>query len=646
MGKSILDAPFAGETGVSPEQESADATLITELNRLVEIGLDGMDDWITEWKENDQFYAGQMWDPSEANKRASWRALPVVPMAFTAVETIHAVVTDQPPESFCYPRAGGSQETAEMIGSHLSALFDDLDIERKNSRMWRFGMIKGTGYWKVWWDPKKSKAGEIQADIVKPQNIVVDPFADCIDEARWVAERKRIPLSTILERYPKLHERLKRSTNGGSVGKDLWDAYESDRKNSVNASSVWIWEMWFIDSTMAEQDMQATEASDIKKSVKKYPNGRVVRFVDKVKLEDKKNPYKFEGSGKRWPYVKYDCIENIEEFYGTSIIGPIKQQSMEVNEMEAAIMDNIKGVGNPKTFAIAGAVDPDTYTNAPASLTEVEAEDINTAVKIQPGVPISPDVFKHLETKKDDINQTSGITDAITGAVQASQRPGSVKAAFEASMGRMREMIRMNNAAMQDVGEMMVDLMQQYYKAGRIIFLSNDEGTTDFEDPSIAPIIRQALADPKVQKELESPLREITIKEENPEFQPQVDQLVEGGAFDPEEAKLAIQAKGVLQFKNNIFEGRYKYRVAVHPMQARDKGALTADMIQVLQFAGEQAPALLPHVVETLDWPNRRAIIKDIRQMSQLRQQNAELQQQLEGLQTSAPSAPPAGAPV
>ena len=112
MGNSILDDPLAGETGVSPAQESADASLISELNRLVEIGLDGMDEWLEEWEENDQFYASQMWDQTEADKRASWRALPVVPMAFTAVETIHAVVTDQPPESLCHLLLG-SKRTLE-----------------------------------------------------------------------------------------------------------------------------------------------------------------------------------------------------------------------------------------------------------------------------------------------------------------------------------------------------------------------------------------------------------------------------------------------------------------------------------------------------------------------------------------------------
>jgi len=336
----------------------------------------------------------------------------------------------------------------------------------------------------------------------------------------------------------------------------------------------------------------------------------------------------------------------VEEFYGTSIVGPIKLQQLEVNELEAAIMDNIKSMGNPKTYAIAGAVDTDTYTNAPASLTEVEAEDINTAIKTEQGASVSGDVFKHLESKKADVRRTSGITDAITGQVAASQRPGSVKAAFEASMGRMREMIRMNNSAMQVLGEMMVDLMQQYYKAGRIIYLSNDEGVTDFEDPNMAPLVQQALNDPKVQKELNSPFREITIQEPNPEFQQEVDALQAAGTFQSlDDAKRAVQAKGVIEFKNNIFEGRYKYRVSVHPMQARDKQALAQDMTNMIQYAGEAGQDLLPHVIEALDWPNRRAIIRDIRQSRKLRQRIAELESQVQGQQSPPAQGAPAGAP-
>jgi len=200
MGNTVLDDPKAGETGTSTEQEFADSDLITRLRRLINLGDDGMSDWREEWSENTQFYLSHMWDEEEEEKRATWRSLPTLPKPFTSVETIHAVVTDQPPESFCYPRAGGNQETAEMIGSHLSFLFDDLKLERKNSRMWRYCMIKGNAFWKVWWDQSKGDNGEIQADIVKPENLVVDPFADTMEEARFVAERTRVPLSTLLEK--------------------------------------------------------------------------------------------------------------------------------------------------------------------------------------------------------------------------------------------------------------------------------------------------------------------------------------------------------------------------------------------------------------------------------------------------------------
>jgi len=271
-----------------------------------------------------------------------------------------------------------------------------------------------------------------------------------------------------------------------------------------------------------------------------------------------------------------------------------------------------KTVGNPKIFATEGAVDTDSYTNTPGSITEVEGEDINKAVMVKPGIPISPDVFKHLDSKKKDVDETIGITDALTGSVQASQRPGSVKAAFEASMGRLREMIRMNNAAMEELGEMMVDLMQENYAAGRIIYLSNDEGTMDFQDPKLEATVREALNDPKVQRELNSPLREGVVAEENPDFPRELQNAMSTNDLTEDEAKAALQAKGVLEFKHDIRQGRYKYRVAVHPMQARDKGALVEQMTQVLQYAGEDAGAILPHLIEALDWPGRRTIMKEI----------------------------------
>jgi len=55
------------------------------------------------------------------------------------------------------------------------------------------------------------------------------------------------------------------------VGTELWRAYQQDRKDRVNGASVEVWEIWFIDSTMVEEDTQTSTADDIKRSVRKIP---------------------------------------------------------------------------------------------------------------------------------------------------------------------------------------------------------------------------------------------------------------------------------------------------------------------------------------------------------------------------------------
>ena len=621
------------------EKERADLELITKLQKFISIASRELDEWKEVWRQNEAFYEGRQWSDEQVKALANWRATPVDNIIYETVETMHAICTDQRPVGYAYNRAGGDQTTADILTSIIESIWEDCKIERKDSKAWKERMIYGNSFWKVWYSQDEK---DVMCDGVRPENLYIDPFADDIQGARFIAEKKLMPLSSILEMYPEHYDRLINSgtTVRGGAGTS-YDGYSNhhnstndERKEDSYDRQVDLWEVWFRD-TASEEYTDVTQEDGKEEFIKnrlKYPRGRVAKFVGDVILEDRKNPYKFKGSKAVYPYIKVACVQNVYEFYDKSIVQPMIRDQQEVNQIKAQVLDNIKALGNSKIFAKVGVMDIDTFSNHPAEIVEFDIEQgerIEDNVKVVDGNSLPNDVVRMLETTKRDMRSKAGLSDALTGNVGASQRPGSVRAAFEASMGRIREMIRLGNAGLAELAEMSIDLVQQFYGVDRIVYLSNPmNDTKNYEDPKLSKEVREALSDELVQKELRSPLRKVIVNQANEEYSGNVQDAIQNG-LSQEDAADAVRLSGVLAFKNDIRKGRYKYRMGVHPLQARDKQGYIETMIQLLQFSGQQAGAILPHLIRSFDVPNGGDIVKDIDENKQLRQQLQQLQEQV-----------------
>lgn len=621
---------FEGVIGTSHEQKQDDANLINSLHKLRSIGRDYIAPHISLWARNVDYYNEKQWDRELLDTMALWRSAPVDNIIFQTVETMHSLLTDQRPEGFAFARAGGSANIAELLSGHIRQLHDDLEIERKNSTKWRQKLMKGIGWWKVFWDASRKR---IETDQVNPENMIFDPLATEVKDMRFIGEKKRISLAELLETYPDLYDRL---VEVKSSDTELRTAFEHIRSGAETvASDVDVWEIWFKDATL-EIEANGTDSTDgetIKQRKRKYPNGRVVKFVGDVKLEDNKNPYKWEGSEQLWPYVKDHLIEQDGEPVGISLVSTMISGQDIINTTEQKIQDNLNTVVNSFFVTKKGAIDIDEFTNAPSTVIEVEGEEgaVENSFKVVNGTNISSDAFKYLQNKKADLKELVGLTDAITGNVAASQRPGAVKAAFESSMTRLREMIRQDNRAMATMAEMQMDLMQQFYEVDRTIYLMDkNSDTTDVSTPAAQALVREVMADPEIQKELRRPVRDITVNETNESFKQGLAQQTAGGQVSEAEARAALRAENIIEFKNNIQEGRYKYRIDIHPLQARDKSAFADQVIQLLQFAGPAAPTMLKHAIKLLDIPESATIISEMEQVSQLQAQVEQLTLQLQ----------------
>lgn len=612
--------------------------LISRLKRWRSISKDAVEKRHSIWKQNELYYLSDQWSKDRIDRMAKWRSAPTYNIIFQTVELIHSLVTDQRPVAFSFNRAGGSVGIAQLISSILEQRHIDLDIEEKDSYKWKDKLIVGTSFWKNTWDTEQKDINTVR---VAPENIFPDPLAEEVQDCRYFFHREIMPISDVVETYPDLFDEIVNSKD-----KELEGIFDLNTKQITRSAKVEVWECWFKDTTIDPVTAQdPSSGSEIIRRQRRYPRGRVVTFVGDVVLDDRKNPYKFKGAGGHWPFTKDILIKQRGEFWGISLVDIMKQQQDEVNQLEAMIFDNIKTVVNPIYVALKGAVDIESFSNAPGAFIE---EDEPGAFRREPGINIASDVFRFRDAKVEELKQIPGVTDALQGSVGASQRPGAVRAAFEASMTRLREMIRNSNRALSDMGERQIDLMQQFYEVGRMVALSAPEDdVSDLSNKFNQEIIKEALNDERVMREIRAARQEKRIIERNPQFDERLEEERQNNPDlnDEKELRRIVKTKGIIEFKDDIRQGRYGYRVDVHSLQARDRQSFVNLVVDLLRY-GNGTVVDAQAVWEWLDLPGKDRMIARINETERLRQENQQLQEQLAQLGqggAQAPNALPAG---
>jgi len=612
----------------TPEQQEH----LNRLFRMRDVATDAVVDRHTNFKENEDYYLGIQWAEDKVDKLATWRATPVYNVIFQAVEHIHSLVTDQRPKAFAYNRAGGTESIANLLSSHLEQLHIDLDIERKNSLKWKDKFLFGTAFWKVVWD---FDGNEIDTVRVPPDRLFPDPLATDFDDARYCVELMDMPISDVLEMYPDMYDEIRASKS--EEFKDIFD-----RKNDeiIRSSRVNVWQFWYKDTAFDEETIVPVDVDkqEFTRRRRKYPNGRMTTLVGDVILEDRKNPLKYKGKDKVFPYVRDVLIQQLNEFWGIAIVDVMKEQQDELNELEAQIFDNIKSVVNALIVCAEGVLDIDTFVNAPGGVFEVQTDGqqpIENVFKRLPGTNIASDVFRFRDIKVDELMKMAGITDTLTGNVGASQRPGAIRAAFEASMSRLREMIRNDNRALSRMGEKQMDLMQQKYEVNRFIAVSNKwDDVTELQSQTNSEAVQKALSDPKVMREFRTTRLSQQVIVPNAEFSTALEtQRQLQPEMTEKDIRNLLKVDGILEFKDDIRVGKYGYRVDVGPMQARDRESFQNLVVDLLRY-GSDGPVVDSQAVhEWLDLPGKERMIQRMNVNAQLRNENEQLKQMIQQLQ-------------
>ena len=416
------------------------------------------------WKEYMSAYKGTYFQ----NKNIpDYKSNEISNHVFSTIETIRPIMTDNNPKFLAVPSTPQGMEFSADVQTALDYEWDREKMPLKLPAQLIPMLVYGNAVWFVQWDGKDGEYGNISIKPVDPFNIFPDPLAESIDNSEFLVYATYRNANQIKQQFPE-----KASAIEGSRITMSELVAERDNNDTQDANQVLILEMWCRDWVTMDETVEG-------KKQLKYPKGRVITCLPElgILLSDKKNPYK-DG---KFPFVLMKNYDIPFEFWGVGEVEQIMSPQHYVNELTNQIIDNAKNTANMQWIIDKNSgIGQGKLTNRPGLV-----------IRKTPGSEVRRDtppampnyVREQIEVLKKDIQDISGVFDSLKGEQQGSVTAASaILALQEASQARIRLKIKLMEASLSELAQIVYSRMQQFWKLDRWVRITDVEGNPSFRE--------------------------------------------------------------------------------------------------------------------------------------------------------------------
>lgn len=415
------------------------------------------------WKEYMSAYKGTYF---KNQNLPDYKSNEISNLVFSTIETIRPIMTDNNPKFLAVPNTPTGMEFTADVQTALDYEWDREKMPLKLPAQLIPMLVYGNAVWFVQWDGKDGEYGNISIKPVDPFNIFPDPLAESIDNSEFLVYATYRNANQIKQQFPE-----KASAIEGSRITMSELVAERDNNDTQDANQVLILEMWCRDWTTMDETVEG-------KKQLKYPKGRVITCLPElgILLSDKKNPYK-DG---KFPFVLMKNYDIPFEFWGVGEVEQIMSPQHYVNELTNQIIDNAKNTANMQWIIDKNSgIGQGKLTNRPGLV-----------IRKTPGSEVRRDtppqmpsyVREQIEILKKDIQDISGVFDSLKGEQQGSVTAASaILALQEASQARIRLKIKLMEASLSELAQIVYSRMQQFWKLDRWVRVTDVEGNPLFK---------------------------------------------------------------------------------------------------------------------------------------------------------------------
>lgn len=409
--------------------------------------------------EDDQWWRQRHWNvireqgTTQLKTKSAWLV--------NVVLSKHADAMDATPEANCLPRAEDDKEEARRLSKILPVVMDEAEFTDAWEETWWRKLKCGTGVYGVFWDKSKHNGlGDVAIRAVDPLKLYWEPGVTRLQDSRNLFLLELVDNEVLEEQYPELKGKL------GGKDVQVKEYYHDDHINTADKSPVVDWYykkrvggksvLHFV-KFVGEHVLYATENDPKRTDTGLYDHGLYPFFADVLFPE--------EGTPAGYGYIDL-C----------------KDAQRQIDLMNNAIVANCVAAATPRWIKRGDdGVNEEEYADWTKPFVHVQGSIDENAMRQITVTPLSGNYLNILESKINEMKETSGNRDVNNGGTAAGVTAASAIAAMQEQSGKLsRDQIRTSYNTFKDVVSCCIELIRQFYDAPRQFRITGENGQEEF----------------------------------------------------------------------------------------------------------------------------------------------------------------------
>ena len=395
------------------------------------------------------------------------------------------------PEPNVLPREEDDKAEAKALSSIIPCVLEQNKFEAKYSdAMWQ-KLKTGTGVYKVVWDKTKLNGlGDISIENVNILNVFWEPGVKDIQKSRYFFHTELWNKAEIEERYPQLKNKLK---GQGFVANRFLD--DDERNNADKHTVIEVYYHKHINGKntlqycryVGEEVIYATE-NDTERPVKQITDPATgMAAVDPmtgmhVMEEGLSVAERGLYDHGKYPYF-FDALYPIEGSpCGYGYVDLCRNPQMAIDMLKTAMIKNAMVGAMPRYFTrIDGNINEAQFLDLTNPLVKVSGNVDEATIRRIEHTTIDGAYINLLMQYIDELRETSGNTEASTGAAPGGVTSASGIAALQEASGKTSaDSTQSSYRVYADMVEMTIDLFRQFYDLPRTFRILGQYGAEEY----------------------------------------------------------------------------------------------------------------------------------------------------------------------
>lgn len=522
---------------------------------------------------NEQWWKRRHWQELRM-KQGEKEKEPLEPTSAWLVNCVlnkHADAMDNYPELAVLPREEMDKRLAETLTEVMPVVLEENRYEAVFDDMWWYKLKMGTGVQGVFWSPwKHGGLGDVEIRTVDVLKLAWEPGVRHIQDSDSFYCVDVMTLEQLKARY-------------GDAVRDVQGGM------SVTVQEYQHDDAHIFDDRVAVVDWYYKKCN---------PQGRMVlhlcKYVGETIIFASENDPAYEADGwyahGLYPFVFDPMFPVQDSAAGFGYIDIMRDPQMYIDQVDSAILRNTMQCARKRHFIADDAgVNEDEFADWSKDFVHVSGSLSDTMIREINTTALDARIYDVRAAKIEELKETSGNRDFNQGGTASGVTAASAIHALQESGNKLsRDMIKSSYRAFEEVCEMVIELIRQFYTAPRMFRITGKQGGMEFRTLDNSQMAPRPLPAEFGVKGLHKPVFDLKISSQKANPFARISQnelalqLYQMGVFNPE---MADQAQMLLDLMD--FEGVDQLR-----QQIARRGNVFTQMQQQIQVLTQQLQAL------------------------------------------------------